>query len=164
MITRKLKTCKTCGKLSYLFSKGRCKACASKEDYSPLNRLKLRKKPIIFTETEELDRWFQERREEMTGFCANCGRPSTKNSDQYYKFSIAHILPKAYFKSVATHPLNFIELCFFHNSCHANMDHGMLDMSEMRCFDIILKRFLRMYPHIALDERRRIPDVFLSYI
>src|SRR6185312_6426762 len=77
--------------------------------------------------TAEMTRWFQERRKQMTGKCAHCGDPSCKNSDEYYKFSIAHILPKRIFKSVATHPLNWIELCFWGNSCHTNLDNNMLD-------------------------------------
>ena len=37
----------------------------------------------------ELERWFNDRRKEMTGTCAHCGGRSCKDSDQYFKFSIA---------------------------------------------------------------------------
>jgi hypothetical protein len=77
----------------------------------------------------ELDRWFKERHKEMTGRCQNC-MGKTEKDGRHYKCSIAHILPKAYFPSVATHPSNFLELCFYGKSCHTNMDNKMLDLTE----------------------------------
>jgi hypothetical protein len=112
----------------------------------------------------ELQRWFQDRRKEMKGICSHCGGKSCKDSDTYYKFSIAHILPKAYFKSVATHPLNYIELCHFGKSCHDNFDRHMIDIMDLNCFDEVITKFVAMYPSIAPNERRRIPEVLLQYI
>lgn len=113
----------------------------------------------------ELNRWFEDRWKEMSGRCVNCGKPSCKWSANYYKFSICHILPKAYFKSVATHPDNWIELCFWgDNSCHTNMDNKMLDLIDMNCWDEIVVKFQTMYPYIAPKERKRIPNVLLQYI
>jgi len=112
----------------------------------------------------ELKRWFEDRRKELTGRCWHCGGRSCKDSDQYYKFSIAHILPKNIFKSVATHPKNFIELCFFNNSCHTNFDNKMLDIMDLNCFDTVIERFVAMYPDIDKKERRYIPDVLLQYV
>lgn len=114
--------------------------------------------------TAELKRWFEERRKELTGQCAHCGGHSCRDNDQYWKFSIAHILPKNIFKSVATHPLNFIELCFFNNSCHTNYDNKTLDIMELNCFDLVIQRFVAMYPAIDPKERRYIPDVLLQYV
>lgn len=112
----------------------------------------------------ELKRWFEDRRKELTGVCAHCGGRSCKDSDQYWKFSIAHILPKNLFKSVATHPLNYIELCFFNNSCHTNFDNKTLDITDLNCFDTVISRFVSMYPSIDKKERRYIPDVLLQYV
>jgi|SRR5580693_4469369 hypothetical protein len=112
----------------------------------------------------DLKRWFEDRRKELTGICAHCGGRSCKDSDQYWKFSIAHILPKAIFKSVATYPLNFIELCFFNNSCHTNFDNKTLDIMDLNCFDTVIQRFVAMYPSIDPKERRYIPDVLLQYV
>lgn len=111
------------------------------------------------------ERWFQEQRKSMTGKCANCGKPSCRDSDEYFRFSIAHILAKAYFKSVATNDNNWIELCFWgENSCHSQMDNNMLDMTQMSCWDQIVVKFQRMYPFIDPKEKRRIPDILLQYI
>lgn len=112
----------------------------------------------------ELQRWFEDRRKEMTGKCDNCGGKTCKDDDKYYKFSIAHLLPKAYVKSVATHPKNFLELCHFGNGCHDQMDKKLLDLIDMNCFDKIVERVTEMYPHIAPEERRRIPAILREYI
>lgn len=118
--------------------------------------------------TADLNRWFDDRRLEMAGRCMHCGGPTSRKSDVYYKFCIAHILPKALFKSVETHPLNWIELCHFSgngaNSCHTNMDHHMLDIIELNCFNTVIERFVAMYPSIAAKERKYIPDALLQYI
>ena len=111
----------------------------------------------------ELERWFKERQKEMTGRCMNCGG-KTEAHTKMYKCSIAHILPKAYFPSVATHPDNWIELCFYSNSCHTNFDNKMLDLLDMNCFDQIIKKFAKMYPHIAQEEKRRIPAILIEYL
>jgi len=112
----------------------------------------------------ELERWFNDRRKEMTGTCAHCGGRSCKDSDQYFKFSICHILPKAYFPSIATNEFNFIELCFWKNNCHGNMDNKILDLIDMNCWDEIVTKFCLMYPNIAPNERRRIPSVLMQYV
>ena len=112
----------------------------------------------------QLDRWFQDRRKEMQGTCLHCGGKSCKDSNAYYKYSIAHLLPKRLFKSVATHPLNWIELCFWGKSCHTNFDNNKLDMIELNCFSIVIDRFVQMYPDIDAKERKYIPDVLLQYL
>jgi len=110
-----------------------------------------------------LKRWFEDRRKEMTGRCLHCNDKSSKDSDKYFKFSIAHILPKRLFKSVATHPLNWIELCFWGNSCHTNFDNNTLDIIELNCFDTVIERFVAIYPAIDKSERKYIPDILLQY-
>lgn len=111
----------------------------------------------------ELDRWFKDRQKEMTGRCANCNG-KTEAHTKHFKCSIAHILPKAYFKSVATHPDNWLELCFYGNSCHTNLDHAMIDLIELNCFDTVIQKFTKMYPFIAQEEKRRIPPILIEYL
>lgn len=185
-IIRKKKQLK-CGCFDYAFSKGRCKLHATVED-TKKRAEKYAAQPTVrkagwfnieLTETEdnvvaeitnkpkgnsELQRWFEDRRKEMTGRCDNCGGKTCKDDDKYYKFSIAHILPKAYVKSVATHPKNFLELCHFGNGCHSQMDNKLLDLIDMNCFDKIVERVTEMYPQIAPEEKRRIPAILREYI
>lgn len=111
----------------------------------------------------ELDRWFKDRQKEMTGKCQNCGGKTEKDS-RHYKCSVAHLLPKAYFKSVATHPDNWLELCFYGQSCHTNFDNKMIDIIDLHCFDTVIQKFVKIYPFIAQEERRRIPPILLEYL
>lgn len=111
----------------------------------------------------ELERWFKDRQKEMTGKCMNCGGKTEKDTKNY-KCSIAHILPKAYFKSVATHPDNWIELCFYSNSCHTNFDNKMIDIIDLHCFDTVIQKFTKIYPFIAPEEKRRIPPILIEYL
>lgn len=112
----------------------------------------------------ELQRWFNDRRKEMSGRCQHCGGKSSKNSDYYFRHSIAHLLPKRLFKSVATHPENWLELCYHPPSCHANFDNHKLEWTELNCFAEAIRKFVAIYPSIAKDERKYIPDVLLQYI
>lgn len=122
-----------------------------------------RQQDLVPVGTGELQRWFETRHKEMKGVCQHCnGR--TEKGRTTYKNSIAHILPKRFFKSVATHPLNWIELCFYGNSCHTNFDNMMLDIIELNCFNDVVEKFIAMYPHIADSEKKRIPKVLLEYV
>lgn len=114
--------------------------------------------------SQELGRWFDDRRKEMMGTCMHCGGKSCKDNNDYWLFSIAHILPKRLFKSVATHPLNWIELCYFSPSCHANFDNYVIDITELNCYDLVIERFIDMYPAIDPKERKYIPDTLLQYV
>lgn len=111
----------------------------------------------------ELDRWFKEIQKTMTGRCMNC-QGKTEAHTKHFKNSIAHILPKAYFKSVATHPDNYLELCFYGNSCHTNFDNKMIDIIDLHCFDTVIQKFAKIYPHIAQEEKRRIPPILIEYL
>ena len=44
------------------------------------------------------------------------------------------------------------------------MDNKTLDLIDMNCFDEIVEKVTRMYPHIAQDEKRRIPAILREYI
>lgn len=75
-----------------------------------------------------LDRWFEERRGEMTGRCCLCGGKTEKHNDKTYRNSIHHLLDKrkSMFPSLALHPNNFLEVCFYGNSCHTNIHNGLI--------------------------------------
>jgi hypothetical protein len=105
-------------------------------------------------EEVRLDEWFQERRKEMTGVCAcGCAGPSCKKDDDFYRNSIAHIFPKAYFKSVATHPLNWIELDFW-NGHHTNFDNqGVEKWVNYAAWDDIKAKVIAMDPYLTPEEK-----------
>lgn len=165
----------SCGHYDYAFSKGRCRQCATVQNTEARIRKSLsdnnqksnsdiiNQLVIIGSEFDRINDWFKERAKEMTGTCKHCGG-KTQKGQKNYKCSIAHILPKAYFHSVATHPDNWIELCFYGKSCHTNFDQSMIDIMDLNCFDEVIEKFVRIYPSIAKSERKRIPTVLLQYI
>jgi len=112
----------------------------------------------------DLSDWFKDRRKEMTGICAHCGGKSMKDDNDKYHYSIAHILPKCYFPSVSIHKDNWIELCFYGNSCHTNFDNYRIDIIDLNCFDSVIKKVVSIYPSIEPSERKRIPAILLEYL
>jgi len=112
----------------------------------------------------ELDKWFLDRRNEMTGYCV-CGAKSCKDNERYFRYSLAHVLPKKTFKSIATNANNCIELCFFENSCHTNFDNlGYANCKENnpKLWAIIVRKFKVLFPYIAENEIKFIPDVLME--
>jgi ribosomal protein L40E len=108
-----------------------------------------------------LGEWFLERRQEMTEKCCECGGKTSKHSDAFFTFSIAHILPKSRnsgFPSVSQHPSNWLELC---HTCHTLYDRNWATASKMKCFEVARERFNQFQHLIAPEERRRIPKYFL---
>lgn len=135
-----------------------------KKEPQPLSRKSKRGVSREEPGAPSLTEWFNERRLEMTGVCQHCGGQSQKWSNRNFHFSICHILPKAVFKSVATHKWNWIELCFWSNSCHTNMDNKneKFEMNKLKCWPEIVRRFKLVYPDVAASERGKIPDLLLQ--
>lgn len=101
-----------------------------------------------------MEKWFKARRREQVGVCqCGCGQPSSKNDDLYFKFSCAHIFPKAIFESIAVHPLNCVERAFW-GGCHTNMDQQGLDKwPAMADWEDIKERFHALAPLLTDEER-----------
>lgn len=104
-----------------------------------------------------LHQWFIERIAEFKGECAECGEYINKNVYKYAICAAAHILPKALFPSVALHPDNCMELgatC----GCHSRSETWS-NAVKMKVWPEMVRKFKIIYPSIALDERRYIPEV-----
>lgn len=114
--------------------------------------------------SDDLEEWFRQGDREATGKCRHCGGRTCKGDPLYFKHSQAHILPKRLFPSVAAHPLNRIELCFWENNCHGNLDDGKLDLIDLNCFNEVIEKFIAIYPAIDPKERRHIPDILRQYV
>ena len=123
------------------------------------------KKPGGAKAAKDLDQWYLERRKELSGWCqCGCGQKSSKHDDNNYKGSICHILPKRFFKSVAMHPLNYIELAMF-GGCHTNFDERGSDLwPNMECWPVIRMRFLVIFPAISPKEYKHLPPVLLKIL
>ena len=40
----------------------------------------------------------------------------------------------------------------------------MIDIIDLHCFDTVIQKFIKIYPNIAQEERRRIPAILLEYL
>lgn len=115
----------------------------------------------------EQELWFLARRGEMTGRCLFCGSKTEKHNDKTYKRSIAHLLAKrpTMFPSVATNKDNWLELCFYNNSCHTNFDNCMITLELLKDsfeWKLIVEKFKKVYPFIAEREKKNIPEILLK--
>lgn len=88
-------------------------------------------------------------------------RPPKKGSINAWHASIAHILPKKQFKSVATHPLNYLILSWF-GGVHAKWDASWTSAKTMKVWNIAMDRVAQIYPDIADSEKKYLPDSILK--
>jgi hypothetical protein len=105
----------------------------------------------------EMDLFFKANRPKMKGRCLFCNGDTMKKDDKKFHFSLAHLLPKSVFRSVATHPDILIELCFFGESCHSNFDSGKITwefIKDSKEWDIIKEKLLNVLPAVAIEERK----------
>lgn len=105
----------------------------------------------------KMDLFFLENRKKMTNKCLFCGGDTMKKDDEKFHFSLAHLLPKSIFKSVATHPDILIELCFYGKSCHANFDNGVISwelIKDSKEWEVIKERLLNILPAVSMEERK----------
>lgn len=109
--------------------------------------------------------WFTLQRQLLPLKCAcNCGSDTSKHDDKYFKFSCAHVLSKAKFKSIAWHPENCVGLSYF-NGCHTLFDSMGYEYCKRKkpiLWNIVVEKFKILYPLIANDELRNIPNVLLE--
>lgn len=105
----------------------------------------------------EMDLFFKSLRKGMKNKCLFCGGATMKQDDEKFHFSLAHLLPKAIFKSVATNSENIVELCFWNNSCHTNFDSGKITwefIKDSKEWEIIKEKLLNVLPLVAPEERK----------
>lgn len=74
--------------------------------------------------------------------CAECGGRLNGGVDE-----IAHVLPKSYFKSIATNDKNVMYLCgrFSNNQCHTNFDNQALEkVKKMNIYPKVMRIFAEL--------------------
>lgn len=110
-------------------------------------------------ENDKLDFWFKERRREMQNVCTECGNKTNRDSDKYYKWSIAHIVPKARIPSVKTDDNNWVELCWLH---HQEFDSTFDKAAAMQCFPEVKQKFQLFKNLIPPQELRKVNPHLLT--
>ena len=76
---------------------------------------------------------------------------------------VAHVLPKGYFKSIATNDLNVIYLCgmYSENQCHTNFDNFPNEKVEkMKIYPIIISIFAELEDIITEKINYKIYDKY----
>lgn len=134
MIKPKKKICTTCGKETYIFSKGRCKNCAQR-DYN---------KPTA--EKIENSDFFKEFVKTAKPVC----RESKRHIPNFSKFNCCHIFPKRRYKSVAHNPDNIIIYSF---QKHTRFDE-LLDRMKI---DEFIKEFPNSHKIVIEKVKKLIP-------
>jgi hypothetical protein len=126
----------------------------------------------------ELDLFFDAMLKKCTGKCLFCNSKTTAIDPSFYRddnekwsqeandrkyertietmkrASIAHLLAKAIFPSVATNEDNWIELCW---SCHTSFDSGKITWElvfDSKERDIVKEKLLNVLPVVAMEERK----------
>src|SRR6185503_8109670 len=77
----------------------------------------------------------------------------------FSRHATAHLLPKKIFKSISTHPLNYLILgagC----GCH-DKTHTISKFVKMKIWPLAKQRILEMMPLLPVDELRRISNQML---
>lgn len=119
------------------------------------------------TGKDQLHAWFEARRAEMTGKCALCGGKTEKHNDETFKRSIHHLFDKrpTMFPSVALNIHNFLEVCFYGNSCHTNIHNGTITwelLKDSAEWEMIMEKVKKVFPYIDKSEKKNIPEVVLK--
>lgn len=120
-----------------------------------------------FNPNTPMGRWFLSIRPMLTGKCQHCGGKTMavdKEADLKFHWSICHLFEKSRFPSIATHMENYLELCYYSPSCHKNMDDKTLPLTQLNCFDEVIRKFCILYPLMTREEKRRVPNFLLTYL
>lgn len=115
-------------------------------------------------EQTELQRWYQHIIKIESPICWETLQRFNGNDKSIFIGSIAHILPKSLYPSVATHPRNYMILHMW-NGAHANYDRSWGSASKMKIWSYALNIILNeLYPLLTPEEKRKLPDFIRNYI
>jgi len=106
-------------------------------------------------EKKQLNEFFEQESIKIPFNCQGCNKPLYAKNKFGKRCVTAHILPKAYFKSVSTNSDNIFYLgaailgvC----SCHDNWDNkGAEDRVKMPCYKLAVERFEK-FKHLLTDS------------
>lgn len=170
----KKKTCKCgCGRTPSISMSGFYYACAPEEIKSKFKSKKdlqiksanarkyasTKLRMAKYAEDTELELWFRKIALEIekNPYCWETGDYiSTKD----YRSATSHIFPKAIFKSISTHPMNFLILSP-RNGSH-DKTHRIDTFSQMKVFPIAIERFYLFEKEIT--EQHKYLDLFKEAI
>lgn len=113
---------------------------------------------------QSLPAWFDFQIARSNWVCENCGGAIPSFNALARSSAQAHILPKALFPSVKTHPDNRLLLGAVYSNCgcHAAYDASWERASRMPVIKIALQRFDRFGHLLTVREIEKLPSVFMK--
>lgn len=168
----KKKICKSCGTEQYIFSKGRCKSCATKEDFKPLARTPIiQKKYTISKQTQKNKEYRKSQsaiRDEFFIYHIPLCKYSEEDGSRIYeatRANICHLFYKRVYKSVQANVNNFVYLTL---DQHTRFDQ-LLDKNdfkalerEFKCWNIVVQRMKNLLPEVK--EMGKMRMLFEEYL
>lgn len=120
-----------------------------------------KQKEILGGGDTELQKWYGNIMKNEKPVCWETGNVINVKDKVGWHGSIAHVLPKKLFPSVATHPHNYLILEMYGGS-HGQYDSSWANAKKMKVWSKAVERFLMIEPDIALGERKYIPDCLME--
>ncbi len=114
-------------------------------------------------EETELQKWYKKIMDEEPGKCWETGERIDKSDTFGWHGSIAHVLPKNDYPSVATHPQNYMILKMW-GGTHGQYDSSFENASKMKIWPYAVKIINILYPLLTQEEKRKLPEVVLQEI
>ena len=114
-------------------------------------------------ENTELQKWYENIMNKEDAICWETGERIDKRDKFGWHGSIAHVLDKANFPSVATHPENYMILKMW-GGTHGQYDSSWESASKMKVWTHACRIFNILYPLLTSEEKRKLPDVILQEI
>lgn len=157
-MARKTYRCERCGKEVLIRSHGLCQACRSKELPKKVpSKVTLSKKKKVVGKSDNLSDFFRMMLEEL------CSRKMSDTGKPIFLATVCnvcHILPKRWYKSVATERRNIVFLCSDeHTMFDQHIDRMEFDELEQKfpfVWKFAVKRVVDMYNEGLIKERGRL--------
>jgi len=111
----------------------------------------------------ELQKWYKWIMNSESPICWETGEKIDKRDIMGWHGSIAHILDKGNYPSVATHPQNYMILKMW-GGTHGQYDSSWENASKMKVWKHCCKIFNVLYPLLTREEKAKLPDVILQEI
>lgn len=146
MIPRKKKICKECGEETYIFSKGRCKFCASKT-YKKPNQISKKQQENKRKQSSERDVYFKYHIERCK-HSEETGKPIYEPT----RANVCHIFDKGRHKSLQSNLDNYVYLTIQE---HTTLDNHLFKLE----FDKIEEKLPNAWKIICIRAKKLLPLV-----
>lgn len=138
----KKRECTECKQDTYIFSRGRCRSCAThsyggvKKKHTPKKNSDLRSKFFMKHVTRIQNNSIK---------CLECNGNLSNGVA-----NVCHILSKTHYPEVEFKDNNIIYLCW---ECHADFDELVTERERFKSFPIVLKHFEKLIPYLEDSKR-----------